>query len=234
MSAEGYNAPGAMKAVVIKLAGSVKIKNRGSITWHDAKMNEVLTAGDTIETKDKGKIEIRLENGNVVTLQQNSNLILEKLSSDNKTGDYENLLESKSGKLRAQVQKIKGNSKFEIKTPNAVACVRGTIMYLNILPNLTNSYFEEGNGVLRSLISNTVKDVPLGTGASADNAGNVSDPTPPNDNQMSEWHQGWDVSDSGEGYSSPSGDLGQDRGSDEGDDTGSKIKYLMKNRSRKS
>jgi len=74
--------------------------------------------------------------------------------------------------------------------------------------------------VLRSLISNTVKDVPLGTGASADNAGNVSDPTPPNDNQMSEWHQGWDVSDSGEGYSSPSGDLGQDRGSDEGDETG--------------
>jgi hypothetical protein len=52
-------------------------------------------------------------------------------------------------------------------------------MYLNILPNLTNSYFEEGNGTLRNLISGTIKDVPIGTGASADGSGNISEPAPP-------------------------------------------------------
>jgi len=214
MTAEGYSAPDGMKAVVTKTAGGVRIKNRGSITWHDARENEVLAAGDSVETKDNGKIEIRLENGNVITLQQNSSLIIQKLSSDSKTGNYENLLESGGGKLRAQVQKIKGNSKFEVKTPNAVACVRGTIMYLNILPGLTNSYFEEGNGTLRNLISGTVKDVPIGTGAAADGNGNISDPVPPSDDQKSQWHQGWDVGGEAEGYSAPSGDLGQGGDSD--------------------
>ncbi|MFA5164422.1 MAG: FecR family protein [Candidatus Omnitrophota bacterium] len=217
--AEGYSQAGEMKAVIIKLAGNVRIKSKDSKTWHDAKLNETVRTGDSIETKANGKAEFKIENGNIITLQQNSNVTISRLSRDGK-GEYENLFESTGGKIRAQVEKLKGNSKFEVKTPNAVACVRGTVLFLNILPNLTNAYFEEGNGVLRSIISGTTQNVPMGTGSTVDGNGNISNPLPPSDDQKSGWHEGWEFGGEAEGYSGPEGYTGGGTGDNENPDNG--------------
>ena len=217
LSAEGYSKPEDMTAIVVKVSGSARIRSRGALIWHDAKINEVLNAGDVIETKDDGKIEIKLENGNVVNLKPNSELKLQKLSKDLKTGDYENLLESSHGKIKAQVQKLKGNSKFEVKTPTAVAAVRGTILFLNILPNMTTAYFENGNGTVQNLVSGIIQTVAAGNSSSTDDQGNVSPPAPPSDEQQSEWQEGWESEGGGEGYSPPGGDT---EGGDTGGDTG--------------
>ncbi|MFA6355505.1 MAG: FecR family protein, partial [Candidatus Omnitrophota bacterium] len=217
--AEGYSQPGEMKAVIVKLAGNVRIKNKDSKAWHDAKANETVKTGDSIETKDNGKAEFKLDNGNVITLQQNSNVTISKLSQDGK-GEYENLFESTGGKLRAQVEKLKGNSKFEVKTPNAVACVRGTVLFLNILPNFTNAYFEEGNGVLKSIISGTTQNVPMGTGSSVDGNGRISNPLAPSDDQKSNWHEGWEIGGDVEGYSGPEGYSGGGTNNNKNPDNG--------------
>ncbi len=215
--AEGYSQAGEMKAVIVKLAGDVRIKNKGSKAWHDAKLNETVKTGDSIETRQNGKAEFKVENGNIITLQQNSNVTISKLSNGS-NGEYENLFESTGGKLRAQVEKLKGNSKFEVKTPNAVACVRGTVLFMNILPNLTNAYFEEGNGVLRSLISGTTQNVPMGTGSTVDGNGNISNPLAPSDDQRSNWHEGWEFGGEAEGYSGPEGYTGGGTGGNENPD----------------
>lgn len=211
-AAEGYSEAGEMKAKVTSVSGSVRVRNRGSIVWHDAKLNEILGAGDTIETKDDGKIEIKIDNNNIINLKPNSQLTLQKLTEDPKSGDYENLLESNHGKIRAKVGKIKGNSKFEIKTPTAVAAVRGTIMYLNILPGLMSAYFEEGNGLVTNVISGVSKIVAAGNSSNSDSNGNVSNPTPPSDSERSEWQEGWNTEGGGEGYSPPTGEQTGDTG----------------------
>jgi hypothetical protein len=213
-AAEGYSAPGEMKAVITKISGGVKVKSKGSKEWHCAKVNDVLMSGDSVDTGNDGRAEIRLDNNNIIVLQQNTDLDLEKLTVKGNNGEYENLLGTSHGKLRAQVQKLKGNSKFEVKTPTAVAAVRGTILFLNIQSNHTSAYFEEGNGLLRNLFSGATREVPDGTSASAFGDGSVSNPAPVTDNEKSSWHEGWTVS---PGTGEPSGPGGNITGNNGGE-----------------
>jgi hypothetical protein len=195
-----------MKATVVKVAGDVRVKSRASLTWHNPKVNEVLGAGDRLETGKNGLIEIKLDNDNVISLKSDTKITLTKLTQNLKTGDYENLLEAAKGKIRAKVEKIKGNSKFEIKTPTAVAAVRGTTMYLDILSHLTTAFFEGGNGTLTNTFSNETENVGDGNSSSADNQGNVTNPAPASEEQQSQWESGWDVAGGPEGYTPPAGE----------------------------
>ena len=203
-----------MKATVVKVSGDVRIRSRGSLFSHDAKANEILKAGDRIETKENGKIEIKLDNNNVIDLKPKTKLILRKLTANLKTGDYENLFESNSGSIRAKVEKLKGNSKFEVKTPNAVACVRGTIMYLVVYPDSTISFFQEGVGFITNPFSGQTFDVAPGNVYQIDENGNVTGPVVPTPEQLQDIIEGWDVDAGAEGYSEPGGGENLGDGSD--------------------
>ena len=211
--------PSQIKAVVIELKGEVKVKYARAATWRALRLHDVLGTGDEIKTEETGLAEIRLDNGNTIILRPNSTIILEKLSRDLKTGDYKNLFEANFGNIRAKVQKLKGDSKFEIRTPTAVAAVRGTTMYLLILPGLTKVFFEGGDGTLTSLISQISAIVGDGQTSSADDQGNVSDSTDATDEEKSGWTGGWDTGEA-EGYSPPEEgleDLGTEDEGDEGE-----------------
>src|SRR3989338_3993206 len=60
-----------LKATVTKTVGTVTVRTRGAIFWHDAKPGEFLKAGDEIVTKETGKIEFALQNGNILKLKPN-------------------------------------------------------------------------------------------------------------------------------------------------------------------
>lgn len=215
-----------MKATIVKVSGGVRIRNHGSVFWHDAKVNEVIGTGSQIETKENGQIEIKLDNNNVINLKPNTKLILRKLTANLKTGDYENLLESNIGKIRAKVDKMKGGSRFEIKTPTAVACVRGTIMYLIAYPDSTIAFFEEGTGFVTNPFSGQTFDVAPGNVYQVDQNGNVSGPVAPTAEQLQDIIEGWNAGSGAEGYSGAEGgdeggEGGDEGGDDLGDDTGS-------------
>ncbi len=209
-----------MKAAVVKVSGSVRILNQGGISWHDAKVNEVIGTGSQIETKENGQIEIKLDNNNVINLKPNTKLILQKLTANLKTGDYENLLESNIGKIRAKVDKMKGASRFEIKTPTAVACVRGTIMYLIAYPDSTITFFEEGTGFVTNPFSGQTFDVAPGNVYQVDQNGNVSGPVAPTPEQLQDIIEGWSGGSGAEGYSGTEGEEGGEGGDEGGDDLG--------------
>ncbi|HOX95449.1 MAG TPA: hypothetical protein PKV09_11735, partial [Syntrophales bacterium] len=80
--AEGYSRAGEMKAVIVNLSGDVRIKNKGEKSWHGAKLNETVRTGDSIETMQNGKVEFKIENGNIITLQQDSNVTISRMSGD--------------------------------------------------------------------------------------------------------------------------------------------------------
>lgn len=135
-----------MKATVTKLQGEVILTKAGAAAGAQLKSGDTLGSGDKIETKDNGKVGLRMDNGNMINLTPNSEIILSSLTSNPETGDYENLMESKYGTIRAHVvAKVKGKSAFKIKTPTAISGARGTVFYLIITATETRVYVASGS-----------------------------------------------------------------------------------------
>jgi hypothetical protein len=135
-----------MKATITKMQGEVVITKAGAAATQPLKIGDIVGSGDKIETMDNGKVEIKVDNGNTVNLTPNSQIVLSRLASDPATGEYENLMESKFGKMRAFVAaKVTGKSIFKIKTPTAICGARGTVFYLLISGNQTQVFVADGS-----------------------------------------------------------------------------------------
>lgn len=121
-----------MKASLTHVLGKVLIQPSGSASARDAKVGDVVGSGDKVETKADGLAEIMLENNNVINLKPNSVITMTELSANPTTGIYVNRLYADMGKFRIQVEKMSGASTFEVRTPTAVAAVRGTQFYVDV------------------------------------------------------------------------------------------------------
>ncbi|MBM3251960.1 MAG: FecR domain-containing protein [Candidatus Omnitrophica bacterium] len=169
--------------VISALEGTVEVQPRGQLIYNAAQLNQVLYAGDRIRTKDDGWVQISLDNSNVVTLKENSDLLIEKFVQNLDSGEYENILEMNLGKLRAKVEKLKGSSVFEIHTPTAVAAARGTIIYIEASSELAKLLVEEGVVDFSSKISGMKVSVKDGETSSAYRDGVISNPCIPSAGQ---------------------------------------------------
>jgi len=161
------------KAIVADVTGVVRVQPRGTQKWHAPMKSEVLNTGDRIETGKNGNIKLSFDNGLKIEMRPNTQLIITQLTRDPKTGNYNNEFESGYGKLVAQLQNMPPKSSFKVKTPHACCGVRGTIMYLEILPNMTKSFFEGGSGFVDDLINGTSTIINEGITFSIDGQGNT-------------------------------------------------------------
>ena len=191
------------KAVVTNFSGAVRVRAKDTEAWHRPDVKEALAGGDEIETGPDGNVRLVLDSGRVVDVQPGTQLKVSRIFYDPATGAHEDIFESKMGKLRVQVEKLKQGSKFEVRTPTAVAAVRGTIMYLNILPNVTTAFFQNGNGLLTNLFNNVSREVMAGQNSSADDQGNVTEPTPTTPAQLDALETASGESNQTYGYSDP-------------------------------
>ncbi|MDO8734028.1 MAG: FecR family protein [Elusimicrobiota bacterium] len=99
---------------IIFVAGEVKTNER------NATQGSKIETGDIIASGSNSEAVVKLENGSVLNISQNSMVAVEETSSDNSV--FKTIL----GKVKAKVQKLKTRQKFEIKTPTAICAVRGT------------------------------------------------------------------------------------------------------------
>src|SRR6266566_9851153 len=115
------------KAVVRSIRGSAQYAEGGQ--WMPLKVGQVLKAGSTVRTANESQVDLFMDqNGPVVRLVENTTLGVDKLNYE-ATGIktvIETQLDLKSGRILGIVKKMTHNSKYEIKTPNGVAGVRGT------------------------------------------------------------------------------------------------------------
>ncbi len=90
-------------------------------------VGQQLGAGTVLNTGDNSKINIKLADGSIVSMQPNSTLILDSLSMYSGGGMVDTKLRLQQGKLEAEAnpKHIQGNQ-MQIITPSAVAAVRGT------------------------------------------------------------------------------------------------------------
>ena len=90
-------------------------------------IGQQLSAGTVLVTGDNSKLNIKLADGSIVSMQPNSTLTLDTLSMYSGGGMVDTKLRLQQGKLEAEANPthVQGNQ-MQIITPTAVAAVRGT------------------------------------------------------------------------------------------------------------
>ena len=115
------------KAVVRAIRGSAQYAEGGQ--WLPLKVGQTLKPGSSIRKANKSQVDLFMDqNGPVVRLVENTTLGIDKLNYEATGIDtiIETQLDLKSGRVLGIVKKMAHNSKYEIKTPNGVAGIRGT------------------------------------------------------------------------------------------------------------
>jgi len=115
------------KAVVRSIRGHAQYADGAN--WLELKVGQVLKPGSTIRTANESQVDLFMDqNGPVVRLVENTTLGIDKLNFEDTGVDtvIETQLDLKSGRILGIVKKMAATSKYEIKTPNGVAGIRGT------------------------------------------------------------------------------------------------------------
>jgi hypothetical protein len=110
-------------ATAIEVTGTVVYEAEEGV-FKPVAMGQLFGEGDHVLTRENSGLHLVLADGSSITLGPNSELTLSKIGSG-KEGS-QTFLELLKGTANAIVQKLKLGSSFEMKTPNAVAAVKGT------------------------------------------------------------------------------------------------------------
>ena len=115
------------KAVVRSVKGKAQYAESGA--WMALKVGQTLQPGTQVRTGNDSEVDLFLDqNGPLVRLMENTTLGLDKLCFEPTGADtvVETQLDLKSGRIVGIVKKLAATSKYEVKTPNGVAGIRGT------------------------------------------------------------------------------------------------------------
>jgi hypothetical protein len=142
---------------VIKVDGHAQYSTDNSKTWQTLKKGDVLKPGAVVRTANKSAVDIMLgertssnflipastkstsasssltmpdeEKANVVRIFQSTVLGIDKLTLDRTGIDEvsETQLDLRAGQIMGNVKKLSAASKYEVKIPNGVAGIRGTV-----------------------------------------------------------------------------------------------------------
>jgi FecR-like protein len=116
-----------MYGVLMVVKGTVKVENASKQTT-DAKVGGKVAEGDTIITAADSRAKIVMSDRNVINVNPDTQVTIAKYENDAATGKKNVEMNLLQGKVRNNVEQTYDGekSKFLIKTPTAVAGVRGT------------------------------------------------------------------------------------------------------------
>jgi uncharacterized membrane protein YgcG len=172
----------AVHGVLRVVKGDVQIKSGKTGQSARARMGEKVFPKDTVITGKDARAKIVMVDNNEINVSPDSQIEIQNYEYDPAAGKKDVLLNVIYGKVRSKVeQKYDGKtSKFQIKTPSAVAGVRGTDFLTGYQGGMTNIVTFEGRVELgipgpNGAITNPVF-VSAGNQASVASGSN---PTPP-------------------------------------------------------
>lgn len=115
-------AAGGDYARLVRASGPVTIKGVGHSTFVKASAGASLIPGDWLQTGPSGVAQLELDGGGVLLLTGGSLLAL--------GAEAEDTLEVKLGEwLLGVLKRLEGGRRIRVKTPQAVAAVRGTLFW---------------------------------------------------------------------------------------------------------
>ena len=115
---------------VIAKQGEVKVLHQGETEWKDILLRSKVYEKDIIETKANSKVKILFLDESLMNIGENSKMEITEQNYEpgKKRVSVYNVL---AGKVRILVGKVSGEeSKFEVRTPTALAAVRGTELFV--------------------------------------------------------------------------------------------------------
>ena len=131
------------------LSGEVVLQKEDTGIWLPLKKNMPLQQGDRIKTGPGAGADILLDDGSMIRLGPQTDVILKELAADFQKKSITATVFLRLGKLIANVKKISGkDSHFSVHTPTAIAGVRGTQFAVN-----TKESGETEVGVFDGLVS---------------------------------------------------------------------------------
>ncbi len=136
-------------AKVVRIKGAARYKNGGT-EWQKLKVGDLVKPGTLIQTADKSRVDFVMGEGaqpsappaagqglgyqpaveqNMVRMWENSLLGVDKLTETQTGADVvtETQLDLRAGHIFGMVKKMSAASKYEVKIPNGVAGIRGTV-----------------------------------------------------------------------------------------------------------
>jgi len=129
------SAEASRKAIVSKLKGTVEVRVQDA-SWVPARIGMILREGDELRTGDTGTAETLLDDEGKtgrLEIKPNSHLRFNTLTWDESTGERTTLIDFALGTVMVYVNKLKGESRFEVNTPTATIGVRGTRFKVKVI-----------------------------------------------------------------------------------------------------
>lgn len=122
-------APVQNKAVVRAVRGTANYSQDRGANWKKLNVGAQLSQNAVIRTAPGSTVDLYLgENGPVVRVTEDTTLGIDRLTIDDLGPEkiIETQLDLRSGRILGSVKKLAAASKYEVKTPQGVAGIRGT------------------------------------------------------------------------------------------------------------
>lgn len=110
---------------VLGRPGEVRVLHVSEDLWQPAKTKMPIYLGDKINTQAESRCEVKLSDGSVIRIGENSQFDFEKSLLTSNKRSFDAALAH--GKIWANIVSLVWGEKFEIKSPTAVCAIRGTI-----------------------------------------------------------------------------------------------------------
>jgi ferric-dicitrate binding protein FerR (iron transport regulator) len=109
---------------VTALRPSTVVNHKGipSLQGEPVHQGDEVLWGDRLRTDKKGRARVTLDDRSMLSLGSDSELVIQQHDSES----HQTFLELLYGKIRCRVTQITPSGRFQLRTPNAVAGVRGT------------------------------------------------------------------------------------------------------------
>ncbi len=127
-------------AKVIQINGDAQIRKAGSSDWTILSQDMILSEGDTLKTGNNTELILELAGGAKtaeVTVRANTEMSFDTFRHEAEKGNDQTLLDVTVGGILVQAEKLRGESKFEVKTPTSIAGIRGTTFEVQVSPSGT-------------------------------------------------------------------------------------------------
>ncbi len=187
--------PGIVRAAAVVgsftsvVEGQVDVLKEGETAVVPAHQGDRVSQGDIVRTKRAGKAEIQFLDQTVLRLAPDTRLRVDEYSmtpDNQRRGGFLSLLR---GKIRAIVAKVRagvvpvaaaGSSNFQVKTPTAIAGVKGTDLFVFHERGVTGVVFKDGFGyVINRTMPNRIVSIGAGHGTFVYNPGQPPSPPKP-------------------------------------------------------
>jgi hypothetical protein len=112
--------------------------------WFPVRVGLPLYEGDVLRTGKGGKAQLKMNDGSKMVLGQESELVIDAVGGNR----FFNL---NMGRVKSFIKKLRGNDKFEVKTPLAAASVRGTVFEVGYDPETDKGFLDVSKGAVALL-----------------------------------------------------------------------------------